>query len=213
MPKISKEMDEVFEQEVYSKNTIEFVTVSNEFCTFLENVRGMEKRMLVESIQRLLPLLYLKATLLPEIENQLDESLERFVSETDYILIQNNLIEILGSDDDYVRMFDAEYSEGHEPVNASVSENLADAYQNLKDFVMNYRTGISEIMNDALWECKLNFEQYWGEAILNAMKAIHMMKYTKINWEDDTYPHEHTHKSNKKRKNFFDDLQDQYLSE
>jgi hypothetical protein len=30
-----------------------------------------------------------------------------------------------------------------------------------------------EIMNDALWECRMNFESYWGQKLVNALRAIH----------------------------------------
>src|SRR5665811_1865626 len=31
-------------------------------------------------------------------------------------------------------------------------------YQDLKDFVLLYKAGTDEVMNDAVWECRMNFE-------------------------------------------------------
>ncbi|MCK4698854.1 MAG: DUF5063 domain-containing protein, partial [Bacteroidales bacterium] len=31
----------------------------------------------------------------------------------------------------------------------------------------------TEIMNDAVWECKMNFENYWGQILVNALRVIH----------------------------------------
>jgi hypothetical protein len=28
-------------------------------------------------------------------------------------------------------------------------------------------------MNDAVWECRLNFENYWGVSLLSSLRAIH----------------------------------------
>ena len=51
---------------IYDKNTVEFVTVAAEFCGFLERTGEMKRRSFVDKALKLLPLLYLKASLLPE---------------------------------------------------------------------------------------------------------------------------------------------------
>ncbi|NLB27042.1 MAG: DUF5063 domain-containing protein, partial [Bacteroidales bacterium] len=50
---------------VFSKNTVEFVTVANEFCNLMENVRNYSFGENMHKMQRMLPLLYLKAVMLP----------------------------------------------------------------------------------------------------------------------------------------------------
>ena len=57
---------------IYSHDTLEFVTVSAEFCAFLEQSEGRDKREFVETMLKLLPLLYLKACLLPEVVSDED---------------------------------------------------------------------------------------------------------------------------------------------
>jgi len=60
---------------------------------------------------------------------------------------------------------------------ASISENIADIYQDLKDFILAYRIGTLDVMNDALWMCRNNFEQYWGQKLVNGLRAIHNLVY------------------------------------
>jgi len=48
---------------VYSKNVIELITVANEFCSFLERSEDLETDDFLGRLQKLLPLLYLKASL------------------------------------------------------------------------------------------------------------------------------------------------------
>ena len=43
----------------------------------------------------------------------------------------------------------------------------------MKNYVLLYQTGTDEVMNDAVWECQMNFENYWGVRLLNSLKAIH----------------------------------------
>ena len=52
------------DERIYSKNIIEFVTVSAEYCAFIERVPELEKEEFLDKIIKILPLLYLKATLL-----------------------------------------------------------------------------------------------------------------------------------------------------
>ena len=64
----------------------------------------------------------------------------------------------------------------------SISENLSDIYQDLKDFIVSYKSGNEEVMNDAVWEVLMNFEEFWGKKLLNVLTAIHTVLYS----EDDT---------------------------
>ena len=51
-------------------------------------------------------------------------------------------------------------------------------YQDIKDFLILYQTGTTEVMNDAVWECRMNFENIWGQKLVNSMRAIHRFIYS-----------------------------------
>ena len=51
---------------IYERNTLEFVTVALEFCTFVENAGNTGLFDFLDKAAKILPLLYLKATLLPD---------------------------------------------------------------------------------------------------------------------------------------------------
>jgi hypothetical protein len=55
---------------------------------------------------------------------------------------------------------------------------MTDIYQDIKDFLLLYQTGTEEVMNDAVWECRMNFENFWGQKLVNAMRAIHKFIYS-----------------------------------
>jgi hypothetical protein len=78
-----------------------------------------------------------------------------------------------GTADDYLEVFDDQINEMDGPVVSSLAENMADIYQDMKDFLLLYQTGTKEVMNDALWECRNNFENFWGQKLVNALRAIH----------------------------------------
>ncbi len=163
---------------VYSRNVIEFVAVANEFCKYAEHASELKGDELLKILQRILPLMYLKASLLPQLDPYFEEGNEKFVTEPDWVRIHDILREKFGTADDYLEVFDGRINDTDGPLLSSISENMADMYQDAKDFLLLYQTGTNEIMNDAVWECKLNFENFWGQKLVNSMRAIHKFLYS-----------------------------------
>jgi hypothetical protein len=163
---------------VYSRNVIEFVAVANEFCKYAEHASELKGDELLKIMQRILPLMYLKASLLPQLNPFFEDGNEKFVSEADWTGIHDTLREKFGTADDFLEVFDDKMKESEGPVISSISENMTDMYQDVKDFLLLYQTGTEEVMNDAVWECRLNFETIWGQKLLNSMRAIHKFIYS-----------------------------------
>jgi hypothetical protein len=166
------------EDPVYSRQVVDFVAVANECCKYIEHASELDGEEMLKIFQRLFPLLYLKASVLPAFTPNFDEGNEKFVTEDTWFNIHNTLLSKFGSANDFPEVFDARFSDSEGPVVGSLAENIADIYQDLKDFLILYQTGTTEIMNDALWECELNFETLWGQKLLNSMRAIHKFIYS-----------------------------------
>jgi hypothetical protein len=164
--------------QVYSRNVIEFVAVANEFCKYAEHASELEGDELLKILQRILPLMYIKASLLPQLEPYFEDGNEKFVTESDWVRINEVLRERFGTADDYLEVFDEKIVESDRPVLSTISENMADVYQDIKDFLLLYQTGTVEVMNDAVWECRMNFESFWGQKLVNSMRAIHRFIYS-----------------------------------
>jgi len=163
---------------VYSRNVVEFTAAANEFCKYAENAGEINGEELLGIFQRILPYLYLKASLLPGLEPYFGDANEKFVTEADWFRIHDVLRKKFGTADDYLEVFDEKALESDRPVVSSLSENITDIYQDLKDFLLLYQTGTKEVMNDAVWECRQNFEQYWGQKLTNSLRAIHRFVYS-----------------------------------
>ncbi|HYQ56445.1 MAG TPA: DUF5063 domain-containing protein [Draconibacterium sp.] len=172
------------DQIVYSKNVVEFVTVANEYCSTIENVSHLTAEENLAKLQKLLPLLYLKASVVEKIEMVMEEELEKFVSELDYNIIHQKWLQLLGEHDGFYEVFDPNIQFGEETVRASISENLMDIYQDLKDCITNYSIGNEEVMNDALSECIYHFEEFWGQQLVNVMRAVHMLVYSNTDFSE-----------------------------
>ncbi|WP_299578122.1 DUF5063 domain-containing protein [uncultured Sunxiuqinia sp.] len=169
---------------VYSKNVIEFVTVANEYCNFLETANTQNTLSFLNRAQKILPLLYLKTSVLPDVESFEEMGLEKFVSEVDYNFLQQKVMNLLGEYDDFQEVFDADMQFSDAPLSSSISECLTDIYQDLKDFLMSYRTGDELVMQEALWVCIDNFKNYWGQRLVNSLRAVHALIYGDVDLED-----------------------------
>lgn len=171
-------MIEQIKEIVYSKDSIEFVTVAVQYCAYLENFTTATESELTDKLTKMLPLLYLKASLVPETDTVNDEDPEITVTEDDYNYISSKLYNIFLNNDTYLEVFlqDMKYSET--PISASISEDLADIYQDLRNFITVFERGITENMNDALFVCSENFKTYWGQKLVNVLRALHSLKYS-----------------------------------
>ena len=164
---------------VYGHDVMEFVTVAVEYCVFLEQSEGKTRMEFVDTITKLLPLLYLKATLLPKYEILNEEYYpEDFVTEDNYNIVRANICIVMGEKDDFLDVFmeDMKYSET--PILTTVSENLADIYQELKNFVLNYKhSSEEELTMNALATVKEEFQYSWGQKLANVLRALHEVRY------------------------------------
>lgn len=168
---------------VYSHDVLEFVTVAVQYCALVEQDESLERRTFVDTILKLLPLLYIKGALIPKYEPLVSNiMLQEYVSEENYDIVRNNIAYIMGEQDDYLDVFveDMKYSDS--PILCTISENVADIYQDLKNFVCAMKDGMEDVMEEALYECKCNFENYWGIKVANIMRALHEVRYK---MEDD----------------------------
>ena len=158
---------------LYSKNVIEFVTVASEFCKLIENNESEEKKLFLGKIHKILPLLYLKAIMLPKIEKTKEGEVESFIREDMYIFYRDNISEKLDDDDIFIDIYEPQRQEGEDSISIMLSEGLMDIYQDLKNLISNYQLGVEDSMNDSLWECFYNFETYWGPRLIGCLNMIH----------------------------------------
>lgn len=164
---------------VYSRDVMELITVVVEYCAYLEQSEGKSREEFTDTILKILPLLYLKASLLPKYEIlDFDYYAEDFVNEENYNIIRENIAVIMSDKDDYLDVFVEDMKYSDTPVLATVSENLADMYQELKNFALEYKTAVDEqLMMNALAQLKENFQYDWGQKLVNVMRALHEVRY------------------------------------
>lgn len=170
---------------VYAPAILEFVTVAAEFCKTLEGAVDMPREVFSRVMRGLLPLLYLKATLLPAVPRE-DGFNAPAVTEADYDYVRHGVATLLGADDDYLDVFVEDFKYADQPVLCTVSESLADAYQSIRNFLEAYRHANGQAMAIAVDEVREDFIGNWGQCVLGALRVLHLLHFeaTTQNGED-----------------------------
>lgn len=163
---------------IYGHDTLEFVTVALEFCSFVETAGEKGLFCFVDEAVKLLPLLYLKATLLPEVEQDENADPELTVTEDMYEAVRTRIAGLLGEKDSYLETFHPDMPYSDTPIAAFISESLADVYQDVGNFVSLFRQGYDEVMLQSVALCREGFREFWGQQLLNALKALHSIRYS-----------------------------------
>lgn len=168
---------------IYSQETIEFVTIANEFCKILENLNDFTTAKFIENTYKISSLLHLKAINFPKPELKEQLPSETFITEADWHYIDNTISTKLGQFEIFTEIREPENPEI--PINISMSECLTDTYQDLKDFTKIYHISSEDVILNAMFDCKTNFEQIWGTRLLAVMKEFHNLLYGNEDLESD----------------------------
>ncbi|HXK82237.1 MAG TPA: DUF5063 domain-containing protein [Bacteroidales bacterium] len=158
---------------IYSKNTIEFITVAKEFLSFCETKKIVSKQSFADTSLKLISLLYLKALTIPETELQESENIEKYVTEEAWAFVKNNVENNLGAWDDIIEFKDSAMMNSTDYIHVSLSELYADIYQDVGDLIGSYQMGDELNMYDALHICHQNFKNYWGYRVIKIIEVLH----------------------------------------
>ncbi len=161
--------------DLYSQTVLDFVRVSTEYCRQMEQTDGTSREDFVGIMLRLLPMLYLKASLLEDMEA--DGFAEHRVTEQDYDYVRCRVAALMGEADTFLEVHTENFRYSDTPVVQTVSENLADMYQSLRDMVETFREGFDDAMAASLCEVQEAFREYWGQELLNVLRTLHHEKY------------------------------------
>ena len=169
----------MYQEPVYSKKVLEMLTVANEYCLYLENTEKHKREDFLEYLQKLIPIIYLKSSLLPEVEVTDDSGTEHFVTEEQWETLFNLLRSKFGDDDLYYTL-DLHDRNNSDPVKASISEGLADIYQDMKDFVLLYQKPLIISKENAVHDCKDLFAKRTGYRLVEVHRAIHYILFKEV---------------------------------
>lgn len=158
---------------VYSEVSVVMVRAANETVTLLEDLEGKEGRKFIEEAVMHLSGVYAAMLRVEDSEPVFETGSEPTVTEQDWSEIFQKIAALLGRHNEILRPAEEGEFDDSDLVTHSISEDLADVYQELKDFTLLYSRGIEEVMNDALWEVKVRFSEHWGKKLLRSLSSLH----------------------------------------
>lgn len=166
--------------ESYANEQLELVAVASKFCILLEQASQSKRSAFVANMLKVLPFLYLKMTLVREQATPSDNepaNVEERVTEDDYNFVREGVHSLLGGDDAYLDVFvdDMKYSET--PICKSISEDLADIYQDVRNFVWIFGQQNEQATAEAFDALNNLFEIHWGQLVVNVMRPLHELQY------------------------------------
>ena len=160
-------------------NSLAFIALSNEFCSAIENAMEFEKEDFVAKMLKMLPRIYMTVTDIDIEESNEDYYALPYLDESVYDNLRSQLAALMGEDDVFFETFEEDMKYSDAPVSATISEDLADIYQQLYNFVASVRDVDTEAINSIIITCKEDFASYWGQTLCNVLRALHSVFYNK----------------------------------
>ncbi len=170
-------------ENVVEKSIVDMVVASTQYCTFIEQIDSFDESQIVEYLLKMCPLLYLKGNMLPLIECEDNAAYEQYVTEEQYEVVLLSIRKKIEKID-YFQYYEQSSSE---VVTVSMSEFLADIYQDLKDMILLYGKGLHESQKAAISLGIEHFEQNWGRKLSVLLPYLHHLTFPQMEENDEMY--------------------------
>ncbi|MFE7061775.1 DUF5063 domain-containing protein [Sutcliffiella sp. NPDC057660] len=143
------------------ENARNFLSSANHYCTLIDSLYCLDEKNSEKLLAALLEL-YLKALKLPEVEPDNAEApqFEIQLPEVDFDKYEY-----------YWEVYDPYKLD--EPACGSLSDDILDIYKDLKEGIILFE---QDMLNEAIWHWKFNFQAHFGLHVVNALRALHSVK-------------------------------------
>lgn len=169
---------------IYDAVFIDFTTIGVAFASLVEHER--DPKQFIHKALDILPRLYALTRQLPEYSyDPMEDYVETFVDELTYEHLRARMADLLGEEDNFLtaESREADYSDRVEL--KTISEYLADVYQNVGDLLGLVRNENEVAIPLGIGRLKSYFAEYWGRHLLLALTALHSLSAQR--GEEDEY--------------------------
>lgn len=163
--------------EKISPVALSLAALSVEYCKRAANCESDEPRKFLCDVLRFLPRFYIVLSDLDPYGNGADEPVEETgaiyssLTEEQYDGVRNTIAGLLGENDVYLEASAEDMRFSDTPVAVSLSERLADIYQNMADYAAVIGQCVPELVPDVLADIKYRFASYLSDVLCSALKA------------------------------------------
>ena len=117
------------ETDKLSPTSLAFIALANEYCETIENCSNYSRQDFAETMLKLLPRIYISVVDIEPGLDFYDAIISPSLDEPSYDIVRNNIAAMMGEDDVYLEVFVEDMKYSDTPIATSISENLADLYQ------------------------------------------------------------------------------------
>lgn len=160
-----------------SPNSLAFIALTNEYCHAIENVAENDREQFAAAMLKLLPRIYIVAIDLDTDVLYSDYELIPALEEEAYNQVRDLVSMVMAEEDVYLEVFMEDMKYSDLPIATSVSENLADLYQEFFNFIASVKDAMTEAQQELIGLCKANFRNYWGQTLCNVLRALNTVYY------------------------------------
>lgn len=160
-----------------SNNILAFLALSNEYCHAIETASESDKTEFVNKMLRILPRIYITVSDIPDPAVIAETSFIPGALDEDYYESMRRAMEALfGEDDTYLEVFEEDMKYSDTPIAASISESLADIFQELYNFLECVRDAHEDIILDSVDAVKEDFRSFWSQTLCNVLRPLNAIK-------------------------------------
>ncbi len=164
-------------EELVSQKVREFLMLAEKYCQSIEEASPTARNAFMNSLLHLLPKIYLRAITLPLVEVMYSAVEKQFLSEKSIREIRRKISQLTASHDVYASMGLDALKKHPILTSESMAESLTDLYLVLKNFILWYKEGSLESMNDSIIVCFSQFRLRWGTQLIDLMRHLHGIQY------------------------------------
>ncbi|MDR0368311.1 MAG: DUF5063 domain-containing protein [Bacteroidales bacterium] len=144
-----------------------------QFCVSIETVQSFEKDVMIGYLLKICSLLYMSGSTNLEMLSEDNSAAEQFLTEEEYEQIYLSLKEKWQE----MEFFEFYNRQLNEMETKSACELLADIYQDMKNFVLQYQKNSTTAKKAAASLLKENFPHHWGKNLLILLPYLHQLSF------------------------------------
>jgi hypothetical protein len=159
---------------IEQQQTKDFLTISRDFCAFIESIDKSGDDYL-RQLQTILLTLYQRAIYLPWTTLELNQEFQVDLTKAEIESILRKLADKIGDDRYYWLVFDPTDDNDTESVCGDLVDDIGDTYKEVKRGLLVFDLGTMASKEHGIWELKFLFEKHWGQHTIDALRTIHFL--------------------------------------
>lgn len=157
----------------------EFVQTASEVCSLIENHEHYLWDDFFRRAEQLLPLLYYRATRLPDLHGQPREEPLTHITHEEWKALFDRLGAYLQERNHYwlidemdIVFIDAEEPKAPKAMVSCLSDDFADIWRALKNGLMHWNGASGDVRNDIVHHWRFFFYGHWSDHVLHALRVV-----------------------------------------